>query len=51
MIDDDKLELKPHWRMSWAFCCDLLAYTVAIGVPWVIGMWWLIGAVLARLQE
>jgi len=52
MIDDcEKLELKirRHYSEWIPALCDLFAYSLAIGVPWVIGMWWLIGAVLDKL--
>lgn len=48
----EALELKVRrFHSKWLLtCCDLLAYGIAIGVPWVIGVWWLSEAVLFYLN-
>lgn len=36
------LKLKPDF--DWTKVCDLIAYGIAVGVPWVVGVLWLVDA-------
>ena len=50
-IESEQLELKTArcYTSILARLCDIFAYALAVGVPWVIGAWWLCEAVVFYL--